>query len=109
MRICDCSSDVCSSDRRRHQAGAGRRGHGRLAARRHLHPSGRGASVMLAETVERRATTGWGEAAAKAAVFSASRLKGLVVPLALAVVWEAVARTGAIPVYLLPEIGRAHV
>ncbi|HEY9548879.1 MAG TPA: ABC transporter permease [Kiloniellaceae bacterium] len=57
---------------------------------------------MLAETVERRATTGWGEAAAKAAVFSASRLKGLVVPLALAVVWEAVARTGAIPVYLLP-------
>jgi sulfonate transport system permease protein len=57
---------------------------------------------MLADSVERRVLPGLGGTAAKAAVFSAARLKGLAVPLALAAVWEVVARTGLVPAYLLP-------
>lgn len=58
---------------------------------------------MLADSVERRAVTaGFGGVAAKAATFSASRLKGLAVPLALAALWEIVARSGLVPAYLLP-------
>lgn len=57
---------------------------------------------MLADSVERRALPGLGGTAAKAAVSSAVRLKGLAVPLALAAVWEVVARTGLVPAYLLP-------
>lgn len=57
---------------------------------------------MLVETVERRALPGWRGTAAKAAVSSASRLKGLIVPLVLAAVWEIVARAELIPAYLLP-------
>jgi sulfonate transport system permease protein len=61
---------------------------------------------MLVESVERRALPGRRGAAAKAAVSSAIRLKGLakglLVPALLAVAWEAAARSGTIPAYLLP-------
>lgn len=57
---------------------------------------------MLADSVERRPAAGVGGAAAKGVALSASRLKGLAVPLALAVLWEGIARTGLIPAYLLP-------
>src|SRR3546814_20083317 len=70
------------------------------ADRPQLRAPGGGAALMLADSVERRAAPGLGGTAAKAAVVSAARLKGLAVPLGLVAVWEIVARTG-------PEIGRA--
>ncbi|HMA16618.1 MAG: ABC transporter permease [Bacteroidota bacterium] len=58
---------------------------------------------MQAEAIEGQpATAGQEAAAAKAAAFSAPRLKGLLVPLGLAALWEIVARSGLVPAYLLP-------
>ncbi len=57
---------------------------------------------MLIESTERRALPGWRGTAAKAAVFSALRLKGLLLPFVLLLVWEGLARAEAIPAYLLP-------
>src|SRR3546814_8070002 len=72
------------------------------ANRPQLRAPGGGAALMLADSVERRAAPGLGGTAAKAAVVSAARLKGLAVPLGLVAVWEIVARTGLVPAYLLP-------
>lgn len=65
--------------------------------------------MMLAENSERRVALTWQGTAARTAVFSvarfAMRLKGLLLPLALLLAWEAASRLELIPGYLLPSPG----